>query len=37
MSGDKLEDNMPKKVLGVFWNTDLETLMLDIKMNFSGK
>jgi hypothetical protein len=22
MSGDKLEDDIPRKVLGVFWNTD---------------
>jgi hypothetical protein len=37
MSGDKMEDDIPRKVLGVFWNTELDTLMLDIKINFSGK
>jgi Pao retrotransposon peptidase len=37
ISGDKMEDDIPRKVLGVFWNTGLDTLMLDIKINFSGK
>jgi Pao retrotransposon peptidase len=37
MSGDKLEDEVPRKVLGIFWDTESDTLKLDIKINFSGK
>jgi hypothetical protein len=37
MTGDQLEDGIPQKVLGLFWDTEFDALMLDIKINFSGK
>jgi hypothetical protein len=37
MTGDQLEDGIPRKVWGLFWDTEFDNLLLDIKINFSGK
>jgi hypothetical protein len=37
MSGDPLDSDIPRKVLGLFWDMESDRLQLDIKINFSGK
>jgi hypothetical protein len=37
MSGDLLDNDIPRKVLGLFWDTQFDRLQLGIKINFSGK
>jgi hypothetical protein len=37
LTGSQLEDDMPRKVLGLFWDTEKDNILLDIKINFSGK
>jgi hypothetical protein len=37
MSGDPVEDpNNPKKVLCLIWDTAVDRMRLDVKVNFSG-
>ena len=37
MSGDVQEDGKPRKILGLNWDTEADTLSVDAKVNLSGK
>ena len=37
VTGDPIKDDEPIKVLGLIWNTESDTLQVDIRVNFAGK